>query len=210
MFRAYVARHGETNWNRAGRYQGRMDTSRLTELGVTQAEALAQALAGRHITRIISSPLQRCVETAAPLAQRLRCTIEIDDRLMEIGHGTWEGRLRSEIERDEAELFQLWQSHPERVEFEGGESLERVRERWRRFVHSLDEKHEVIVITHDVLVRLAILDARTDALATFWRPRVVNGGFAQFEVRGQAWQLLDECVDEHLAGRMAETRLQAL
>jgi phosphoserine phosphatase len=210
MSRAYVARHGETDWNHAGRYQGRLDTSRLTELGLAQADALAQALAGQHITRIVSSPLQRCIETAAPLAQRLGCSIEVDERLIEIGHGSWEGRLRSEIERDDAELFRLWQSHPELVEFAGGESLVRVRERWRRFARSLDEKQTVTVITHDVLVRLAILDARNDALATFWQPRVVNGGFAQFEVRGRAWQLLDECVDTHLIGRMAETRLQAL
>jgi broad specificity phosphatase PhoE len=210
MFRAYVARHGETNWNRAGRYQGRMDTSRLTELGLTQAEALARELTGRHITRIVSSPLRRCVETAMPLAQRLGCSIEVDERLIEIGHGGWEGRLRSEIERDDPDRLRLWQSHPELVEFAGGESLERVRERWRRFAQSLDEKHTVAIITHDVLVRLAILDARNDALATFWQPRVVNGGFAQFEVRGRAWRLLDECVDAHLAGRIADHRLQAL
>ena len=96
----YVARHGETDWNREGRYQGQRE-SQLTETGIAQADALADALSRKGVTRVIASPLARCVETARPLAQRLGIAVETDRDLIEIAHGTWEGRLRSAIERDE-------------------------------------------------------------------------------------------------------------
>ncbi|HKE36237.1 MAG TPA: histidine phosphatase family protein, partial [Candidatus Baltobacteraceae bacterium] len=93
--RLYVARHGETDWNYEGRYQGQREST-LTELGRRQAEALAGALADSGARRILSSPLRRCVDTARPLAERLGISVETDDRLLEIAHGNWEGRLRAE------------------------------------------------------------------------------------------------------------------
>ena len=121
----YVARHGETDWNREGRYQGQRE-SQLTGTGIAQARALAGALAQRGITRVITSPLARCVETAGPLAQRLGIPFETDPDLIEIAHGTWEGRLRASIEREDPQAMRTWREHPEQVQFEGGESLAQV------------------------------------------------------------------------------------
>jgi hypothetical protein len=62
--RVYVARHGETTWNAAGRYQGRLE-SELSALGMRQAEALASAMRGAHLRRVISSPLRAQTEGQA-------------------------------------------------------------------------------------------------------------------------------------------------
>jgi probable phosphoglycerate mutase len=206
----FVARHGETDWNREGRYQGRLDSSRLTALGVEQARALATALRDRRIERIVCSPLQRCAQTAEAIAAELRLPVVADDRLIEIGHGTWEGQMRWQIERSEPERFRSWRSHPETVHFENGESLEQVRTRWREFASGLPAKGNVAVVTHDVLVRVAILNATETALTDFWRPAVVNGAFARLRIRDGRWTLLDECVADHLAGRLADIQVQAL
>jgi len=205
----YVARHGETDWNRAGRYQGQRE-SQLTELGEAQAQALAVALAGTSASRVISSPLQRCVQTALPIARRLSAAAETDPRLLEIAHGRWEGRLRDEIERDDAARMEAWRDRPQTVTFEEGESLAAVAARWRGFAAALPGNNDLVVVTHDVVVRLAILNAGNRPLSDLWKPRVENGGYALFEVREGAWFLLEECHDAHLGTLLADTSGQAL
>lgn len=205
----YVARHGETDWNRAARYQGRRE-SNLTSTGMRQAAALADALAAHPVDRIVSSPLRRCIATAWPLSQRVRVGVETDPRIVEIAHGDWEGRLRDDIAREDAGLFAAWQSRPQDVTFRDGESLAAVVRRWRAFAAAIAGKNGVAVFTHDVLVRVAILDATGRGLEDFWRPRVVNGGYARFQVENGSWSLLDECVDGHLAGMLVDAGSQAL
>ena len=207
---AYVARHGETDWNRAGRYQGQLEST-LTELGRSQAAALASALAGSGARRVLSSPLGRCLETAAPVAAALGVSVETDERLLEIAHGTWEGRLRTEIEREETGRMRAWRENPASVRFEGGESLDEVAARWRAFTESLTGKNEdVVIVTHDVLVRIAVLLASDRPLTMLWEPRVQNGGYASLSVEAERWQVVDECRDEHLEGILADTAGQAL
>jgi phosphoserine phosphatase len=205
----YVARHGETEWNREGRYQGRRESS-LTQTGIAQARVLAQALAAHPIARVIASPLRRCVDTARRLAALRGLNVETDDRLIEIAHGDWEGRLRVEIEQNEAATMRRWRAQPELVHFKGGESLDEVRSRWRSFIESLGGGAELAVVTHDVLVRLAILDATRRPLSELWKPRVVNGGYAVLSLTSGVPILLEECVDRHLQGLLVDTRGQAL
>ena len=206
--RLYLARHGETDWNYEGRYQGRRESS-LTGLGRRQAQALAGALAGSGARRVIASPLRRCVDTARPLADRLHADVETDALLLEISHGTWEGRLRQEIERDDGERMRAWREKPHTVTFPRGESLADVDARWRAFADSLTGENDVVVVTHDVLVRLAILAATGRRTSDLWQPRVRNGGYALFTTQG-ALNLVEECHDAHLYGLLADTNRQAL
>ncbi|MEO9169655.1 MAG: histidine phosphatase family protein [Candidatus Baltobacteraceae bacterium] len=205
----YVARHGETDWNRVGRYQGQRESS-LTLTGRRQADALAGALGTLAVSRIISSPLRRCTDTARPLGAARSLQVEADAHLLEIAHGTWEGRLRADIEREDPDTLRRWREAPQNVTFDGGESLEDVLSRWKVFACALAGKNDIVVVTHDVLVRLAILEGTHRPLSMFWEPRVVNGGFARFAVEGGAWALLDECVDGHLSGLFVDPTVQAL
>ena len=205
----YVARHGETDWNREGRYQGRQESD-LTETGRRQARAFAASLHGRPIDAVISSSLRRCRQSAEPLADSLSQPVRVDDRLIEIDHGTWEGHLRGEIAVRDAERFMAWQHEPQTVTFVGGESPADVRERWRAFASALSGYDEVAVVTHDVLVRIAILDATGRDVDRLWEPRVMNGGYARFESRGGRWSLLDECIQAHLSGLVVDVTTQAL
>lgn len=205
----YVARHGETDWNVAGRYQGRRESS-LTRLGRAQAHALAQALAACDLRRVCSSPLRRCIDTAEAVGQAHSLPVETDARLLEIAHGTWEGQLRATLERDDAETMRRWRERPDTVTFDGGESLADVAVRWREFAASLTGNNDAVVVTHDVLVRIALLTATGSPLAMLWEPRVVNGGYARFAVEGGAWSVLDECCDAHLGALLVDPNTQAL
>jgi phosphoserine phosphatase len=208
MATVYVVRHAETEANRDGRYQGRLD-SPLSTLGHRQAAALAEALAGCKVARVISSPLRRCVETALPVAERLGVALEQDNRLIEIAHGTWEGRLRAAIEREDAARMHAWRTAPQAVRFEGGESLADVNARWRSFAESHATDPDAIVVTHDVLVRLAILAATNRPLARLWEPQAENAAYAVFEIDA-GWRLVRECCTEHLIGLRADLSRQAL
>lgn len=205
----YVARHGETTWNREGRYQGQRE-SQLTGIGEEQALALARGLGKRPISKVYSSPLARCLDTATVLARVRGLIAETDPRLIEIAHGSWEGRLRDEVETDDAPRFTQWREAPDLVLFPGGESLSEVFARWRSFLAALPQEEEVAVVTHDVLVRLAILDASDRDLSRLWEPRVVNGGYARLELDSGKQRLLDECIDSHLQGILVDTARQAL
>lgn len=205
----YVARHGETDFNREGRYQGQLESS-LTAEGMQQAQALAQALRRENIARVVSSPLGRCVKTAQAVADARGVPVETDARLLEIHHGSWQGRLRGEIERAEPQLIDTWRHSPGDVRFEGGESLADVAARFESFAATLDGNTDVVLVTHDVLVRLAILRAANRPLADFWMRRVVNGGYAQIAVEQTRWTLLEECVESHLDGLLSDPVHQAL
>ena len=99
-----LVRHGETAWNREGRYQGRTDIP-LSPDGEAQVRALGLRLAHVPIAIAIASPLSRARRTAEAILTGRTTELEIDDGLREISHGGWEGKLATDIELSHAEMF---------------------------------------------------------------------------------------------------------
>lgn len=208
--KVYVARHGETTWNLAGRYQGRRESA-LSALGVRQGLALATAFAQtQRLERIVSSPLWRCFATAKFVADAMDLEVETDERLIEIAHGTWEGRLRDEIAADDPERYRTWRSDPAHVAFDGGETLVDVQARWRAFAERFDPARETLVVTHDAVVRVALLTHTGRPLDEFWDVPVENAGYAVFDVDASGWRLVEPSVTTHLASLRADVAGQAL
>ncbi len=213
----WLARHGETTWNMAGRYQGRMESA-LSALGVRQGTALAdhffaELQAGARVpARIVSSPMLRCAATAQFTADRLGLPIETDERLIEIAHGTWDGRYRDDLAREDPERYRAWRNDPASVSFDGGESLADVRERWRSFAADLArETRDTLVCTHDAVVRCALVDLAARPLASFWDVQVENAGYALLATDDEAGLIVREaCVTRHLASARADVAQQAL
>jgi broad specificity phosphatase PhoE len=205
-----LARHGETTWNLAGRYQGRLESA-LSALGVRQGFALAEAIAREtpRIERIVSSPLLRCTATAQFVADRLNLQVETDERLIEIGHGDWEGRLREDIMRDDPERWYLWKNKPTQITFSGGDSMQKVAERWRSFAAALPVV-PTLIVTHDAVARAAIVIAQGRSLDEMWTVRMENAAYAHFEAERRGWRLVEECADRHLEGLRSEVARQAL
>lgn len=198
-----LVRHGETTWNLEGRYQGRKDPP-LSQRGLLQARALAQHLHAEPIAAVCSSPLARAAETARVCADALGLEVTLDSRLLEISHGTWEGKLQSEVAQGQGELLALWRDHPERVRFPGGESLADVRDRVTGFWVELGQKQSsmVLIVTHDVIVRLAVLAAQDKPLADFHGVAVDNAAVNRFEMSAGKFTL--ETLNE--AGFLGELR----
>lgn len=92
----YLARHGETEWNRIRRLQGRLD-SPLTPQGIEQANLLAKKMLDCDVDRIISSPLGRAVATAEYCQRRLKRELTVESQLQERDFGAWQERLFDEL-----------------------------------------------------------------------------------------------------------------
>ncbi|HEX8164310.1 MAG TPA: histidine phosphatase family protein [Beijerinckiaceae bacterium] len=92
-------RHGETDWNREGRFQGATDVP-LNEAGLAQAQAAAERIAGQSVTAVVTSPLVRASKTAEIVAARLECPVHVDHRLAERSFGRFEGRIVREVKRE--------------------------------------------------------------------------------------------------------------
>ena len=103
----FLVRHG--THDRLGTYlDGRRPGVHLSDQGRRQAERLAERLACERVDRIVSSPLERTRETAAPLAARLGLTVEVAAALEEIDFGTWAGMTFEALQPDEA--WRCWNS----------------------------------------------------------------------------------------------------
>jgi broad specificity phosphatase PhoE len=100
MNEIYLIRHGETEWNAQGRFQGKLDSA-LTETGVKQAEAIGRCLAGLDLSldAFVSSPLGRTRQTAAIIAGSAHLpAAQCDDRLAEVSLGSWDGLTHFDID----------------------------------------------------------------------------------------------------------------
>lgn len=116
-----IIRHGETEWNRALRFQGQGD-SPLTAVGRAQAQALAERLRGTVIDRLVSSDLGRTRETAGYLATATGLTIETDARLRERHYGPFEGLTIPEIKAAHPEAYARFRTDDPDFVLPGGES----------------------------------------------------------------------------------------
>ncbi|MDA2811327.1 MSMEG_4193 family putative phosphomutase [Nocardiopsis sp. RSe5-2] len=106
---------------------GRAPGIDLDDRGRRQAEDTARRLAGLHLDAIVTSPLERCRQTAEPLAAALGLDPVVDERFSECDYGTWTGRTLEEL-KDEPE-WPVVQQHPSAARFPGGESLAQVSAR---------------------------------------------------------------------------------
>ena len=126
--RLLLLRHGQTELSVQRRYSGR-GNPQLTELGWQQADAAARYLAQRGgISAVVSSPLQRCYDTAATAAKALGLDITVDDDLIETDFGAWEGLTFAEAAERDPELHRQWLRDTS-TEPPGGESFDHVSQR---------------------------------------------------------------------------------
>lgn len=108
--RLVLVRHGITDWNREGRFQGHLDPP-LGDDGRREASMVAERLMedpDLRPRRVISSSLGRALETAAPIAERAGVRVEPEPRLIEIGQGAWEGRYYAEVALSDARRYAAW------------------------------------------------------------------------------------------------------
>lgn len=124
----YLIRHGQTDWNTAGKIQGSTDIP-LNEKGLAQAACLAKGMEGRPVARVYTSPLQRAAKTGEALAHAQHVKIEPVEGLREVGFGAWEGKNWDTVSREYPDDFRRWVDDPFAVAPSGGEPQMQIRKR---------------------------------------------------------------------------------
>jgi probable phosphomutase (TIGR03848 family) len=160
-----LLRHGRSTANSAGVLAGRTLGVGLDEGGVAQAQALVERLAQLPLAAVVSSPLQRCQETVAPLAQARELEVTVDDRFIEVDYGQWTGRELSKLGKEP--LWKVVQSHPSAAVFPGGEGLAALQARAVAAVREWDAKlaaehgpHVLwLVCSHGDVIKAVLADA---------------------------------------------------
>jgi phosphoserine phosphatase len=184
--RLFLVRHGETGWNVEGRYQGQADPA-LNDRGLRQARTLAHRLRSSGLEVLYTSPLLRASATANIVSELLAVPVRVDARLMEINLGRWEGRLATDIEREDPSLFHRWHTEPWAVLPPGGESLLQVQERVYAAVGEILALHRgqcVGLVSHRIpclLLGMRYLGFPRDAISTF---KIANASVEEIVITG--------------------------
>jgi broad specificity phosphatase PhoE len=153
MTRVFAARHGETDWNREGRWQGHSGPG-LNETGRTQAALLAERLEKLGVDLIYTSDLPRTLETATIVAQRLGIALELDPAFREVDVGDWAGLTRDAVAERNPEGYQRWVEGA--AGWSGGESYEDMHSRVVAAYERICARHPdatVLVVSHGGTVR---------------------------------------------------------
>ena len=196
--RLLLVRHGETEWNVSGHFQGQSDAE-LTELGRLQARQAAHALSCLNVNALYSSPLPRAVKTAQEIAAKVALEVCLIDGLQEISLGELEGITGPAMRERYPEVSETWRRNPSRVTFPGGESLRQLQARAWRAVQQIERAHPngvVVAVSHGFAICTIVSRFLGLPLSRFHRIRVDQGSITCMEVEGSTRHLLsfnDRC-----------------
>ena len=178
-----LVRHGRSTANTAGTLAGRTPGVDLDDTGRRQVAAVARRLAAVPLAAVLSSPVQRCVDTAVAVLAvdgprgrgRRRPDLRLDERLSECDYGTWTGRTLKELVKEPA--WTVVQQHPSAAQFPSGETLRAVQARAVDVVRETDARllrevgdHAVwVAVTHGDVIKAVLADALGMHLDSFQR-----------------------------------------
>jgi broad specificity phosphatase PhoE len=191
--RLLLWRHGRTEWNATGRFQGQLDAP-LDDLGRTQALAAAPLLVAAGLsaesTVVVSSDLSRAADTAAALTALLGVPLRLDARLREHGMGAWEGLTRDEVGERFPDQLADWMAGRQ-VRGRGGEEPGAVADRAVAALADLPPAAVAVVVTHGgtagrVMERLLGIDADHRRILG----PLGNCAWSELSRQGERWRLV--------------------
>ncbi|MBD2665688.1 phosphoglycerate mutase [Richelia sinica FACHB-800] len=179
--RLLLVRHGETEWNRQGRFQGQIDVP-LNDNGRSQAAKAGEFLKDVAIDFAVSSTMARPKETAEIILKpHPDVKLEVDAGLREISHGLWEGKFESEIDQEFPGELQRWRTVPGEVQMPEGENLQDVWERsvaaWQSIIETAlaNQFHTGLIVAHDATNKTLLCYLLGLTPDNFWNFRQGNG-----------------------------------
>lgn len=154
-----LIRHGENEFVKAGKLPGRLPGIHLNEKGQKQAQSLSEALKDVPIKAVYSSPLERAMETAQPIAESHKHAIMQEPDLMDTDVGAWQGKSLKVLRHMNA--WKVVQQAPSRFRFPEGESFTEAQTRYISALERIIQKHPkpkdiVVVVFHADPIKLAV------------------------------------------------------
>lgn len=182
----FLVRHGETDWNREGKYTGQSDIP-LNDYGRLQARMAADQLCEHNPQIIYSSDLLRALETAQIITEEVHVPIKTDIRLREINQGEWEGMHVDDIKEKFNGLFNARKKDPFNVSSPGGETIGEVYERVQAVLKEIITRHpqdEVIISAHGVVLAIVRIMAAREVIQKVFEFIPENAVIYQVEIKG--------------------------
>ena len=183
--RIVILRHGETDWNMEGRFQGQIDIP-LNENGKDQAKKASEYLKEIKFNKAYSSSMKRPFETAQIILGNNNLKIKKIDELVEISHGLWEGKLENEIKDNWPKLLADWHEKPETVTMPEGESIRDVAKRsinaWERICDDQEDEDITLLVAHDAVNKALICHILGLDCSNIWMIKQGNGGITVIDL----------------------------
>ncbi|MEK9803192.1 MAG: histidine phosphatase family protein [Curvibacter sp.] len=202
MTELILIRHGETDWNRELRFQGQLDVP-LNATGLEQARRVAERLAVQPLDALVSSDLQRALQTAQALAGRSDALAPRQEAgLREQHFGMVEGLRVPEIQQRHPEAWAQWLRFDEHYAFEGGECTRDFHARVLAALRVLAQRHAgqtVAVVTHGGVLDMVYRSARGLSLSGPRVSDIPNAGINRVRLQGGSIEILDWADTRHLA-----------
>ncbi len=176
MITLYLIRHGETEWNKTGRYQGSTDVE-LSALGLQQAEKTKDYFQSIPLDGVIASPLQRARITAQGIADTHHLPLELVPALQELCFGDWEGKTFGEIDTLWPGMMDEMYHHPDKLRLPHGESFLDCQKRTMAFIHELLQRGDnkiYAIVSHGAALRTIICAMIDIPLARSWNMGLSN------------------------------------
>lgn len=152
-----LVRHGENEWVRKHRLAGWIEGVHLNENGKKQATQAAARLAHLPLAAVYSSPVERCMETAAYIAKAHELEIKELPMMGEVRYGKWEGKKIRKLAKKP--LWQVVQFFPSRMQFPKGETMRGVQARAVDSLEALSQQHQnemIVVCSHADVIKLTL------------------------------------------------------
>lgn len=165
-----LVRHGRTDWNDEGRYQGQ-DGPGLNEKGRVQARVTARLLVDRPVAVVYTSDLERALETAHIIAEALNSPLRVDPRLREIHQGIWQGMLFDDIQAAYAQALERFRKDPVNNAPPGGETLAQLARRFTAALTDIANRHpadRMVVVTHKLPIAIVRCMAASRPPSDVW------------------------------------------
>lgn len=155
----FLVRHGETEWNKIGRFQGSVDTN-LSEEGIKQAQCVSKRFNG-NFDHIYSSPQKRAFHTAEIICANTGVKPNIAYEMREINYGDWEGLTREEILNTFPDEFYKWRNDEAEAPIVGGElSIKKASTRAKKAIREIVNKHKgekIIIVAHGGIIKAGLI-----------------------------------------------------
>ena len=201
MTELILIRHGETDWNVQGRFQGQIDVP-LNAVGLSQAGLMAERLAQERVDALYSSDLLRTRQTAAPAAAKLALDAAMDAALREQHFGILEGMSFDEVQARHPDELAAWMRHDPDYALPEGESVRVFHARVVGAVRALAARHpgqRLAIVTHGGVLDMIF---RTVHALPLVGPRtcpIPNAGLNHLRLRGDELEIVRWADDAHLA-----------
>lgn len=181
--RVILVRHGQTEWNKAGRFQGHSDIP-LDEVGRGQVEATAAYLANEKLEAVYASDLSRAKDTALAIAAYHGLEPICDRRLRELNMGIWEGLDFNAVYSQYRQEYDAWYGNRDYV-IPNGEGVKDVEKRVLEFIWEIAPKHEgsIAIATHGGVVKAVLAYALGPKY--LWEQRVDHASITIVKVDGE-------------------------